>query len=174
MYVSFRQGDKKFRIFWEVIVTTKTRKKKSNKYESGNAYFLSSVHLFIVTDEVWLSVRLRDRQGEHRKNRYFMGRVVAEGQRDALPWTNVTLSTSYKKCHGWTSGWTSPMNKYLELRKHTFPDPCLLDFFFLFWWVLQRLKIFDNFLTPIYGFWEKVHYIKQYFNNDKIRLSGAS
>ena len=32
---------------------TKTRKKKSNKYGSRNAYFLRSVHLSIVADDVW-------------------------------------------------------------------------------------------------------------------------
>ena len=34
------------------------------------------------------------------------------------------------------------MNKCTELRKYAFPDICLLDFFFLFWWVLPPLKIF--------------------------------
>ena len=43
------QGVKnKCRIFWELVVPTKTRKKKSIEHGSGNAYFLSSTHLFIV------------------------------------------------------------------------------------------------------------------------------
>ena len=37
-----------------VVVPTKTRKKKSNNHGSGNAYFLSSVHLFIVATRPWL------------------------------------------------------------------------------------------------------------------------
>ena len=31
-------------------------------------------------------------------------KTTDEGQRDALPWTYVTLSTSNNKCHEWTSG----------------------------------------------------------------------
>ena len=54
----------------------------------------------------------------------------AIGQRDALPWSDVTLSTSYNKCHEWTSRGTSPINKCTGRRKYAFPDPCLLDFFF--------------------------------------------
>ena len=92
------------------------KKKKSNKHGSEKAYFLSSVHLFIVADDVWLWVRLRDRQGKYRGNKYCIGTVVAEGKRDALPWTDVTLSTSYNKCHEWTSGWTSPMDKCVGLQ----------------------------------------------------------
>ena len=35
------------------------------------------------------------------------------------------------------------------LKKYSFPDPCLLDLFFLFWWVLPPLKIINTyFLTP--------------------------
>ena len=52
---------KKCPIFCEVVVPTK-RMKKSNKHGSGNAYFLRYVHLSIVADDVWLRVRLRDRQ----------------------------------------------------------------------------------------------------------------
>ena len=58
--------------------------------------------------------------------------VVAEGQRDALLWTDVTLSTSYNECHVWTSGWTSPMNKCRATgrRKYAFPDPSVIVFIF--------------------------------------------
>ena len=130
------QGVKKCRIFWEVVVPTKKRK-KSNKYGSGNAYFLSSVHLFRVADDVWLLVYLRDRQGKHQGNKYCMGTVVAEGQRDPLPWTNVTLSSSYNKSNEWTSGWTSPVNKCTGHRKYAFPDPSVIVFFPpILWYVL--------------------------------------
>ena len=87
--------------------------------------------LSIVADDVWLSVRLRDRQGKHRGNKYCTGTVIAEVQRDALPWTDVMLSTSYNKCHEWTSGWISPMTKCTGRIKYAFPDPCVMVFFFL-------------------------------------------
>ena len=58
-----------------------------------------------------------------------MGTVVAVGQRDALPWTDVTLRTSYNKCHIWTSDWMSPINKCTGHRKYAFPDPCVMVFF---------------------------------------------
>ena len=118
------------------------KKKKSNKHGSENAYFLRSVHLSIVADDVWLWVRLRDIQYKHRGNKYCMCTVVAEGQRDALPWTDVTLSNSYNKCHEWTSGWTSPMNKCTATghREYVFPDPCVIVFFML-WYALPPLTI---------------------------------
>ena len=153
---------------------------------------MRSVHLSIVADDVWLWVLLRDRQGKHRGNKYCVGTVVAEGQRNALPWVDVTLSTSYKQfvMNGlpvehllWTSVglqaqnisvsrpmcnclflccdvyyhlsqyWAllflAIMNKCIKLRKYAFPEPCLLYFFyFLSWWVLLPLKIFNTFLTP--------------------------
>ena len=112
------QGAKKCRIFSE-------EEKKSNKHGSWNAYFLRYVHLFIAADYVWLWVRLRDRQGKHRGNKYCMVTVVAEGQKEVLLWTDVTLSTSYNKCHECTSGWTSPVNKCTDRRKYEFPDPCV-------------------------------------------------
>ena len=119
-------------IFWEVVEPTKTRKIKSNKHGSGNAYFLNSVYLFIVADDVWLWLLLHDRQGKQRGNKYCMGTVVAEGQRVALPWMDITLSTSYNKCHEWTSCWTSHMNKCRATghRKYEFPDPCVIVSFF--------------------------------------------
>ena len=55
-----------------------------------------------------------------------MGTVGAEGQRDALPWTDITLSTSYNKCQEWTSGWTSSMNKCTGRRQYAFLDPCVM------------------------------------------------
>ena len=82
-------------------------------------------HLSIVADDVRLWVRLRERQGKHRINKYCKCTVVAEGQRDALPWTDVTLSTSCNMCHEWTSGRTS-MNKFTGRRKCAFPDPCVM------------------------------------------------
>ena len=90
------------------------------------------MHLYIVADDVWLWVHLRDRQGKHRGNKYVIVTVVAQGQRDALLWADVTLSTSYNKCHEWTWGWTSPMNKCRATgrRKYAFPDPCAIVFFF--------------------------------------------
>ena len=93
---------------------SKQEKKKSSKHGSRNAYFPSSVHLSIVADDILLWVRLHDKQGKHRGNKYCMGTVIAKGQRDALLWTGIMLSTSYNKCHEWTSGWTSPMNKVAE------------------------------------------------------------
>ena len=126
---------KNCQIFWEVVVPTKTRKKKSNKHGSGNAYFLGYVLLSIVAD-IWLWVRLRNRQGQgkHRGNKYCMVTVVAEGQRDALLWTDVTFSISYNKCHERMSSWTSPMNKSRATgsRKYAFPDPSVIVFFFFF------------------------------------------
>ena len=41
------------------------------------------------------------------------------------------------------------MNKCIELRMYAFPDICLLDFLFLFWWVLPPLKIFDTYFFNI-------------------------
>ena len=42
------------------------------------------------------------------------------------------------------------MNKCTELRKYAFPDPTSLDFFFLFWWVVPPLKIFDTYFNTLY------------------------
>ena len=126
--------------------------KRSNKHDSGNAYILRYVHLSIVADDVWLWVRLRDRQGKHRGNKYCMGTVVAEGQRDALPWTDVMLSTSYNKYHEWTSCWTSPMNKCEATSwwKYAFPDPCVVVFFFMLWYVLPPITILGTFAFSLY------------------------
>lgn len=55
----------------------------------------------------------------------------AKRQRDALPWVDITSSTSYNKCHEWKSGWTSLMNKCKDLRKNAFTDPSLLKKNFL-------------------------------------------
>ena len=59
-----------------------------------------------------------------------MGTVVAEGQRDALPWTDVT---SYNKCHEWTACLTAHMNKCRATgrRNYEFLDPCVIVFSFL-------------------------------------------
>ena len=62
------QDVEKCRIFWDVV-PNKTRKKKYNKHGSGNAYFLSSVHLSIVADGVWWWIRLPDRRDKHRGNK---------------------------------------------------------------------------------------------------------
>ena len=134
------------RIFWDVVVPTKTRK-KSNKHGSGNAYFLRSVHLSIMADDVWLWVRLRDRQGKHPGNKYCMGTVIAEGQRDALRRADVTLSTCYNTCHEWTTGWRSPMEKFRATGriKYVFPDPYAIVFFIL-WYVLPPLIILGQIL----------------------------
>ena len=104
---------------------------------SGNSYFVRSVHLSIVADDVWLRVRLRDIQDKHRGNKYCMGPVISEGQRDALPWMDITFSTSYNMWHEWTSGWSSPMNKCTDRRKYAFPDPCVMVFFFFFHVVME-------------------------------------
>ena len=116
---------------------------------------------------------------------------IAERQRDALLWTDITLSTSYNKCHKWTSGWISmhkcratgcrkyaftdprvivfffsccdmyyhlskywsllflaTMNRWIELRKYAFPDPCLLDFFSCLGAYYYLSKYLTPFLTP--------------------------
>ena len=133
--------------------THQNKKKKSNKHGSGNAYFVRYVHLSIVADDVWLRVRLRDSQGKHRGNKYGMDTVIAEGQRDALLWTSVTLSTSYNKCHEWTLSLTSPMNKCRATgrRKYAIPDPCVIVFFFpLLCFVLTTLRILATFVFSHY------------------------
>ena len=120
--------------------TQQNKKKKSNKHGSRNAYFLWYVHLSLVVDVVWLWVHLHDRQGKRWGNKFCMVTVVAEGQTDALLWTDVTLSTSYNKCHECTSGWTFPMNKCRTTghRKYAFPDPCVGPncLFFILWYVV--------------------------------------
>ena len=140
------------------------KKKKSNKHASRKVNFLRSVHLYIVADDVWLWVPLRDRQGKHRGNKHCMGRVVAKVQRDALLWTIVMLSTSYNKCHEWTSDWTSPMKKCRATgrRKHAFPDPCAILFSVL-WYVLLRLTIFVTLVFSHYG---------QMYISQKVCISG--
>ena len=49
-------------------------------------------------------------------------------QKDALLWMDVTLNTSYNKCHECMS----PMNKCRATgrRKYAFPDPCVIVFVF--------------------------------------------
>ena len=131
----------KYRMFWEVIVPTKTRK-KSLINMGPEMHTFWEVHLSIVADDIWLRVRLRERQGKHRGNKYCLVTVVAERQRDALLWTDVTLSISCNKCHEWTSGWSSPMKECRATgrRKYAFPDPCVI-FFFMFWYVLPPLTM---------------------------------
>ena len=41
----------------------------------------------------------------------------------------------YNLSQYWTLLFTATMNKCTELRKYAFPDPSLLDFLFLFWYV---------------------------------------
>ena len=93
-----------------------------------------------------------------------MGTAVAEGQKDALPWTDVTLSTSYKKCYEWTSRWTSPMNNYMATgrRKYVFPDPCVI-FFFMLRYVLPPLTIL---VTLVFSCYEQV------YRTQKVCISG--
>ena len=100
-----------------------------------------------MADDVWLWVCLRDRQGKHWGNKYCMGTAVAEGQRDALSWTDLTLSTSYNMCHEWTS----PMNKCTGRIKYAFLGPSVMVFFFfMLWYVLPPLTKFDTFVFSHY------------------------
>ena len=111
-----------------MVVPTKTRK-KSNRHGSGNSYFLRYLHLSTVARDVWLRVRLRGRQGKHRENKYCMGTVVAEGQRDAFAMDGLHIEhLLYNKYHEWTP---SPMNKCRATgrRKYAFPDQCVIVFF---------------------------------------------
>ena len=55
--------------------------------------------------------------------------------------------TYYQLSQYWALLILATMNKCTELRKYAFLVPCLLDFFFLLWWVLLTLKIFDTSLT---------------------------
>ena len=127
---------------------------QNKKHVSGNAFFLRYVHLSIVADDVWLWVYLRGRQG--REYKYCKVTIVADGQRDALLWTDVTLNTSYNKCHEWTSGWTSPMNKCRATghRKYEFPDLCIIVFFFMLWYVLPPLTML---VTLVFNRYEQVY-----------------
>ena len=107
----------------------------SSKNGFGNTYFLRSVHLSIVADDVWLWVRLHDRQGKHQRNKYCKGKVVAEGQRNALPWTNVKFL--------WQVSWMDvrlniPYEQMYRSLKVSFPDPSVIVFFFFFmlWYIL--------------------------------------
>ena len=89
--------------------------------------------------------------------------VAAEMQRDALLWTDVTFSTSYNKCHELTSGWTCPMNKCTGRRKYAFPDPSVIVFSFMQWYVLPPLTIFGTFVFS--------HY-EQDYGTQKVCISG--
>ena len=116
--------------------STHQNKKKSIIHGSGNAYFLRSVHLSIVADDVWLWVRLRDRQGKHRGNKYCMGRVVASEIRQGK-WVH---------CRGRTSRWAPPQTSVMNGRQverllwtsvqvtdstYAFPDPGVMVFFYI-------------------------------------------
>ena len=135
----------------------------SNKHGSGNVYSLKYVNLSIVADDVWLWVRLNDRQGKHRGKKYCIGTVIAEGQRDALPWTDVTFSTYYYKRLEWTSGWTSPMNKCratdrrkLRFRSHVGPITVII--FFILWYVLPPLRILG---TSVFSHYQQVYWTQK-------------
>ena len=127
---------------------------------------ICTVHLFIMSDDVWLWLRFRDRQGKHRAKKYCMSPVVAKGQRDALPWTDVTLSTSYNKCHKWMSSWTSPMNKCRPTghRKHAFPDPSVIIFSML--WYVPRYYHLSRYCTLFFRRYEQV------YRTQKVCVSG--
>ena len=69
--------------------------------------------------------------------------------------TTVPIQYLFPRCLPCLSWWrthnqtsSATMDKCTDLRKYAFPDPCLLDLFFLFWCVLPTHKIFDTFLTP--------------------------
>ena len=158
---------KKCRIFWEVVVPTKTRK-NSNKHGSGNAYFLRSVHLSIVADDATFgceSTFMIDKVIIEETNTVWAQSCPRDpsGQRDAFRWTDVTLSTSYNKFHEWTSGWTSTMNKYTGRRKYAFPDPWVMVFSFMLWYILLPLTILDTFVF--------IHY-EQVYRTQKVCVSG--
>ena len=82
--------------------------------------------------------------------------VVAEGQRDALLWTDVTLNNSYYKCHECTSGWTSPMNKCraTKSQKVCVSGPKCNGLFFMLWYVLPPLIILG---TLAFSHYEQVY-----------------
>ena len=120
--ITYTELKKKSQIFLEVVVPPKQEKKGPINMSPESHTIWDNVHLFIVADDVWLWVHLRDRQGKHRGNKYCMVTVVAEGY-------ITTLSTSYNKCYEWKSGWTSPMNKCTGCRMYAFPDPSVIFFF---------------------------------------------
>ena len=82
----------KCRIFWEVVVPTKTRK-KSNKHGSRNAYFPSSIHLFIVTKNKCPLLSATCTLVYRRRStwRQFMRLVKGGAQRDVRPWQCIPL-----------------------------------------------------------------------------------
>ena len=79
--------------------THQNKKKKSYKNGSINAHFQSSVHLSMMADDATFgceSGSATDKVNIDETNTAMAQsyRTTAEGQRDALPWTDVTLSIS--------------------------------------------------------------------------------
>ena len=104
MYI---QGVKKCRIFWDP--PKQEKKKKSNKHGSGNAYFPSSVHLFLVAKtEVSNTVRGGRPSAYHNMN-----------MKDHYTWVQKRiLSATCTLVHRRRSTWRSIMTHVIGGAKH--------------------------------------------------------
>ena len=100
-------------------------------------------------------------QNMRKQIAYCKGTVVAGGQRDALSWTDVTFSTSYNKCHEWTSGWTNVQGAEI-LRFQTLN---VIVFFYILWYVLPPVTILDTFVFS---------HFDQVYSTQKVCVSGST
>ena len=136
-------------ILWEVVVHITTWKKKTVAHGSGNAH----CDLYSCSKEMFNLAFIYDTC--YRKCLTWRPSMATHPSAlRQLFYTSVSIQYLFPRClpclsrrrtHNQMSSAT--MDKCTDFRKYAFPDPCLFTFF-LFWWVLPSLKIFNTFLTP--------------------------